>query len=338
MKERNSNNIFDNEMENEDIAPLNFFSDQLSSKVQKTQELARDIFNLVMKEAPVGAALIKEANGSGRYVLDISKKTYKEIEKGTIKLVEDGLGNITSQYRNSDGKFGDKIPLKKETLGNMDFMQLTNTMQLQDLQAQLEKIASQLNVIDISVKRVVEGQQSDRIAGFESGRSLYLESLAVRDESMQMQLKGQAIKSLSDASSQLRLTMQSDIDFLKSKGYQAAKGAQAAQIDERMNNIHRSFEGIHNAVIMKAGIYFNEEEYSAMKLVINDYSSFIEQVITENANLLSQWDKTDDGTDVGIWKTRATLKLDRVFQQTSLDNTKEFYISMLAEEDSNEND
>jgi len=47
-----------------------------------------------------------------------------------------------------------------------------------------------------------------------------------------------------------------------------------------------------------------------MSSVLNEYSHFIDGVIAKNAGLLSQCDTTDTGTENGIWKSRAKLKLD----------------------------
>ncbi|HNW05231.1 MAG TPA: hypothetical protein PKI76_07635, partial [Oscillospiraceae bacterium] len=67
---------------------------------------------------------------------------------------------------------------------------------------------------------------------------------------------------------------------------------------------------IHQATMLRAGIYCNEGELSAMSTVLNEYSYFIDSTIAKNAGILAQCDRTDTGTDKGVWKTRAKLKLD----------------------------
>lgn len=47
-----------------------------------------------------------------------------------------------------------------------------------------------------------------------------------------------------------------------------------------------------------------------MSTVLNEYSYFIDSTIAKNAGILAQCDRTDAGTDKGVWKTRAKLKLD----------------------------
>jgi len=62
--------------------------------------------------------------------------------------------------------------------------------------------------------------------------------------------------------------------------------------------------------MLRAGIYCNESELSAMATVLNEYSYFIDCTVAKNANLLAQCDITDTGTEKGVWKSRAKLKLD----------------------------
>ena len=56
--------------------------------------------------------------------------------------------------------------------------------------------------------------------------------------------------------------------------------------------------------------YLAEGELAAMSTVLNEYSYFIEVTVAKNAGLLAQRDKTDTGTEKGVWKSRAKLKLD----------------------------
>lgn len=104
--------------------------------------------------------------------------------------------------------------------------------------------------------------------------------------------------------------MQSDIKYLADGDYKIGKGKSVELIDKRIDSINQSFAFIHQATMLRAGIYCNEGELSAMSTVLNEYSYFIDSTIAKNAGILAQCDRTDTGTDKGVWKTRAKLKLD----------------------------
>ena len=104
--------------------------------------------------------------------------------------------------------------------------------------------------------------------------------------------------------------MQSDIKYLAEGDYKTGKGKSVELIDKRIDSINQSFAFIHQATMLRAGIYCNEGELSAMSTVLNEYSYFIDSTIAKNAGMLAQCDRTDTGTDKGVWKTRAKLKLE----------------------------
>lgn len=65
------------------------------------------------------------------------------------------------------------------------------------------------------------------------------------DEVLRKQLLFQALKTLSEASFQLTLTMQSDIKYLADKEYENERKQKVKLIDEHMVSINKSFEFVH---------------------------------------------------------------------------------------------
>ena len=73
-----------------------------------------------------------------------------------------------------------------------------------------------------------------------------------------------------------------------------------------------------------------------MANVLDEYSRFIENTVVNNANLLSQCDPSDNGTEQGLWQSRANLKLNASdFKKALLSNSQEYYLSV--EGNKNEN-
>ncbi|MPM37613.1 hypothetical protein SDC9_84231 [bioreactor metagenome] len=137
-----------------------------------------------------------------------------------------------------------------------------------------------------------------------------MEARNVNDTGMKKALIAQSLRALSEATFQLGLTMQSDIKYLADGEYKVGKGKSVDLIDSRMNSINQSFAFIHQATMLRAGIYCNEDEMAAMSTVFNEYSKFISGTVSKNATLLAQCDTSDSGTEKGIWKSRARLRLD----------------------------
>ena len=302
--------------------PIVLLSNGLKTRLAEAQAVAKDIYQAVIKQAPALAQIRQSTQKGFRLVVDAGDDMLKAIESGAVKLSVEKSG-MMAQVRDANGHYGEKLPIKKEYFRKgIDSTQMANALQMQALQDQLSQITDQIQIINHSVVRVLEGQQNDRIAQYYSGLALYGESRLVTDPNMQKALVAQSLKALTEATFELSLTMQSDIRHLTNRDGKHAKGKRIEYIDEHMQSVNQCFAFIHQAALLRAGIYCNEGELSAMTAVLDEYSRFIETTVGENAALLAQCDRHDDGTTEGIWNSRAQLKLDVSEFSKQLNNPK----------------
>lgn len=291
--------------------PIIFLSNGLKIRLAQAQTVAEEVYKAVVKEAPTLTQVQQSFKKGCRYVVDATESTLEAIESGKIKLSTEKSGEMFAQIRESNGNYGSKLPIKKESFRkNIDPVQMANALQMKALQDQVQTIADQINVINQSVRDVLQGQQNDRIGLYYSGLALYLEASSITNNEMKKALMAQALRALSEATFQLTLTMQSDIQYLVNKECKSSKGKSVDLIDNHVRNINQSFAFIHQATMLRAGIYCNQGELSAMSIVLDEYSHFIESTVANNAVLLAQCDTTDNGTEEGVWKLRTRLKLD----------------------------
>ena len=302
-------NYYDKQIEN----PARLLFDSLKDKMQLAEKTIERVYQKATEYSPV-IAQIKEATKKGyRFVVDMSDEVKADIDAGRIKLSVENNGKVYAQVRKANGQYGTKFPIKKEDFAKgIDPVQMANAIQMMALEDKLNSIEGQIMQIDRGVQDVLQGQQSDRIGLYYSGFALYLEAQSTRDKGLRNMLISQSLRSLSDASFQLGLKMQADIDYLSSGEYKKEKGKSVKLIDSHMESINQSFGFIHQAFLLRAGIYCKEGELASMNTVLNEYAKFINQTIENNAVLLSQCDKNDDGTDRGIWNSRKNLRIDSI--------------------------
>lgn len=290
--------------------PIKYLYNGLKSKLDDSQKAADRIYRAVLKAAPITSETQKAIKKEVRYVVDLSEETLNKIEAGEIKFEVTKAGKMTAQLKNGN-QFGEKMPIKREAFRNgINPTEAANALQMQALQIQLQEIADQISLIDQSVKEVLQGQQNDRIGLYYSGLRLFLESQNIGELSLKNAVLVQALKTLTDASYQLIETMKSDITYLINHEYEAGKGNRIALIDEKMMNINKCFEFIHQSALLRAAIYCQQNELIAMTTVLEDYSFFIETVIASNAEQLAILDPKNKGTNNSIWNTRAKLRID----------------------------
>ena len=225
-------------------------------------------------------------------------------------LVQIEKGKLLAQIKN-DGKYGPKLPIKKENFRQgIDPIQAANAIQMRALAEQIEQVKEQLIEIDCSVRESLQGQQNDRIGLYYSGLSLFLEARNVTDHEMKKMIITQALHALTESTYQLSLKMQSDIKYLENKDYESSRGKRKSLIDEKMSSINQSFAFIHQACMLRAGIYCDQNEFAAMASVIEQYSAFIENSVKGKSQLLIECDTRDDGSENSVWKRRAEFKID----------------------------
>jgi hypothetical protein len=312
--------------------PVALLSNGIQRELTQAQAAMQSIYRVVVKELPV-LTEVKQAMAKGcRYVVDASESTLNAIESGALKLTQEN-GRTYAQLR-VNGKYGSKLPIKKETFRKgIDPTQVANALQMQALQDQIQAVTDQLVLIDGSVREVLQGQQNDRIGLYYSGLTLFLESRNVSDAGLRNALQAQALRSLTESTFQLKLTMESDIRYIAQKEYEKAKGKRKELIISHMNSINQSFAFIHQATMLRAGIYCDIGEHASMAHVLEEYSYFIDTVVAKNAGLLSQYDMHDDGTETGLWAGRSQLKLDTADLVKALSNPKKtLYLGIATEE------
>ena len=315
-------------------SPLALLSAAIRESCDEADDAIFDIVKAIERQAPEAAQLRVAAGKGFRLVVDASEETLQAIDRGDIKLTTDKLGNTFAQMKRADGKYGKKLPIKREDFSRgIDPVQAANALQVKAMQEQLDQIAEQITVIDGRVEEVLCGQQNDRIGLFHSGMSLYLEARDVSDEGLRKLLISQSLRALSDSTAQLDLELREDIAYLSSGEYKKAKGKRAELIDEKMASINRCFPVLHQASVARAAIYCEQGETKAMASALESYSRLIGQTVGLHAGLLAEFDISDNGTDQGVWRSRAALQLDVSAIGKALSAPeKTFYLEAVSDE------
>lgn len=328
-----------NVWENPEISPFDvsypmvLLNNGIKREMDKAQKAAQNIYKMVVKNLPAASEVVQSLERGCRYVVDVSDETLQALESGALKLTQEH-GRMFAQLR-ENGRYSTKLPIKRETFGkSIDTTQMAQALQLQMLQNKLEDVEKQLVLIDGCVREVLQGQQNDRIGLYYSGLSLFLEARNVSDAALRSALQAQALRALTESAFQLKMAMEADIRYLAQKEYDKVKGKHKELLVAHMNSINQAFAYIHQAMLLRAGIYCDMGEHLAMAQVLEEYSRFIDTVVAKNAVLLAQHDMNDDGTENGLWANRIQWKLDVEELRKSLNNpNKVLYLGIVKEEE-----
>lgn len=286
---------------------LSLFDEQFSiSDLQEaieTEEASSDSIKTAVRKAVKKATGQASDDDNSRYVVDLDDGIKDAIDSGEIKLDTNASGEIFAQLRDDKGHYGKKLPIKEELIEqgvSVEAVELA--LQMDVIRDQLKEIISALSSIEGRVTEVLQGQHNDRLGLFYSGLSLYIEARSIRDKALRRQLIAQALKSLSDANSQMIQELRTSVEYLITEQYKKSKKI-TDKIDEQLSVIHQCYDIVYRASFLKAAIYHENGEIPAMLTAIDEYGRFVEKLIVPYAGKLSELDRHNQFIEKGTWGT-----------------------------------
>ena len=317
----------------DDSFPMKLLEQAFEMQIEQAEETTNNLVADILKNSQYDPSVLTEGKEKIRLVVDCSDEFMKDYQDGVIKLAKE-KGHLVAQIK-ENGSYRSKLPIKEEMyMDGPSSLEIMNACQLKNISDALQELSNQMLAIGENIKEVLRGQQNDRLGLYYSGVSLYLEATCVSNPEFKNSLLSQSLKALSDANYQLVLTMQSDINYLTRREYESDKRHKFNLMSQKINNINKAFSAIHQATLMKAAIYCQCGEISAMTSVFNEYALFIQNTIVPNSKILTQCDMNDTGKIDGTWSSRALLldKVTKIVDQLNISNG-EMYIGIGDKED-----
>ena len=307
---------------------ISTFSNALETRSNRSAEIIESTKSAVQKA-------FVEANTEEKYnyVVDMADDVKDAIEAGKIKLVTNADGEVFAQIRNSNGRFGDKLPIKKELVeAGISVEQLQLALQMDLIREQLTRMIESLKEIEGRVTEVVQGLHNDRIGLFYGGLSLFAEARYIQDESLRKMVTAQALHAISSANSQMIQEIRSSIEFLVSEKYKKYKN-KSEKIAEHLDTIHQCYDVVYRASFLKAAIYHENNEIGSMLTSIDEYGRFVEKMIVPYSGMLSELDKDSVFIEQSTWGRIAGTLTGCTELKQQITNRNVYYLSEEGFED-----
>lgn len=293
--------IPDNYYSTFDVRPI--FSQQQSEATRIIDKVCG-----VVSTGAYGDILIKSQEKDTRYVVNMSSELKLAIDKGLVKLDTSKTGEVFAQIRDASGHYGEKLSITKELIAvGLNPAEVAQACQLKAIEEKLGEMLDMLTEIGCDVAEVIQGQHNDRIGLYNSGLTLFLESRTINDNMFKSLVAAQALKTLSDGNEQLLQDMRTNIQYLLGGEYKKKKGRSSEDIQEKMLNINRCFDVVHRCFLLKAALFYERKEISAMLSVFDEYRKFLQNEIIPYAPQLIEFDSSDILLENGRWESRVAL-------------------------------
>ena len=297
-----------------------FAFEALKYSVEKKTKESNEIIKKIK------ANLIADNNDEVKYVVNISDEQKEAIKNGTLKL-DSKDGELFAQLK-ENGRYGKKLSIKEE-VQKQGFTQAEAmfAVELAAIKEQLENIVEALGEIQGYVIDTIEGLHNDRVALLYSGIHTYIEASQMVNSPLKDLLITQSIKSLNDSQAQLMQEFKYNLNYLVSKEYKKEKGKRKQTIDAKMDDIHRCFDVISKATLLKAMIYMNINQIPSMLVTFEEYGKFINKLIKPYAKFLVECDHRETKLINTIWEQRASSFENCLNTKNILENNHTYYIT-----------
>lgn len=274
----------------------------------------------------IKANLIADNNDEVKYVVNISDEQKEAIKNGTLKL-DSKDGELFAQLK-ENGRYGKKLSIKEEVQKQgLTQAEAMFAVELASIKEQLENIVEALGEIQGYVIDTIEGLHNDRVALLYSGIHTYIEASQMVNSPLKDLLIAQSIKSLNDSQAQLMQEFKYTLNYLVSKEYKKEKGKRKQTIDAKMDDIHRCFDVISKATLLKAMIYMNINQIPSMLVTFEEYGKFINKLIKPYAKFLVECDHRETKLINTIWEQRASSFENCLNTKNILENNHTYYIT-----------
>lgn len=225
-------------------------------------------------------------------ILTDDQKT--KLASGALKLMTKKDGSLMANLVNPDtNKIVSTISLQNVNLSPALSQAMTNYAS----QMQMAQIAEQIQVVQLAIEEVRQGQEYDRLAMAYSCQQKLLQAMEIRNP----ELKAMALlKIASDAEDSRNLLMQSqnaNLAFIKNQpeSYfrKILSGATPEKINQRMNEIRESLSAVNMVSLVEAMAYQEMGENAAAIQSLQYYADYIEKSYLSTKGFVERLDSMD---------------------------------------------
>lgn len=289
--------------------------DQFSSVPDIAKPLlraAKDIFlNIenMLYSAPAFISSIKSLVPQETLQLVLSDEQKAKIASGALKLMTKKDGSLMATLVNpKTNKIVSNIPLKSIKVSPEISQAMTNYAS----QMQMAQIAEQIQLVQLAIEEVRQGQEFDRLALAYSCRQKLLQAMSIKNLALRTTVLLQVASDAEDSRNKLMLSQSANIEFIKKQPEsfleKQIRGASQKKIDIRMAEIRESLCAVNMASLAEVMAYQELGEPEAARQSLLHYANYIEKAYLESKGLVQRLDMLDPSPENYWSKTLPELK------------------------------
>ena len=258
---------------------------------------AKEVFSKIeqmLYSAPAFINLVKASIPEQTFQAILTDDQKAKIASGALRLMTKKDGSLMANLVNPEtNKIVSTISLQSVNLSPA----ISQAMTSYASQMQMAQIAEQIQVVQLAIEEVRQGQEYDRLAMAYSCQQKLLQAMEIKNP----ELKAMALLQIaSDAEDSRNLLMQSqnvNLVFIKEQPVsffgKLLSGATPDKISQRMNEIRESLSAVNMVSLAEAMAYQEMGENAAARQSLQYYASYIEKAYLSTKGLVERLDLID---------------------------------------------
>ena len=253
----------------------------------------RKIENMLYS-APSFINTVKASIPDATFQAILTDEQKSQIAQGVLKLMTKKDGSLMANLVNPNtNRIVSTVSLKSVKVTP----EISQTMTSYATQLQMAQIAEQIQLIQVAVEEVRQGQEYDRLSTAYSCQQKLLQAMTIKNP----ELKAMALlRVTSDAEDSRNLLMQSqnaNLTFIKNQPEsfwgKLVSGATPEKVNSRINEIRESLCAVNMVSLSEAIAYHEMGETEAARLSLQYYAGYIQKAYLETKGLVERLDLID---------------------------------------------
>ena len=267
---------------------------EVAKPLLKSAKITLSKIEKMLYSAPAFINAVKASIPDEIFQAILTDEQKSQIAQGVLKLMTKKDGSLMANLVNPNtNRIVSTVSLKSVKVTP----EISQAMTSYATQMQMAQIAEQIQLIQVAVEEVRQGQEYDRLATAYSCQQKLLQAMTIKNP----ELKAMALlRVASDAEDSRNLLMQSqnaNLTFIKNQPEsfwgKLVSGATPEKVNSRINEIRESLCAVNMVSLSEAIAYHEMGETEVARLSLQYYAGYIQKAYLETKGLVERLDLID---------------------------------------------
>lgn len=248
----------------------------------------------MLYSAPAFINAVKASIPEETFQAILTYEQKSKIANGALKLMTKKDGSLMANLVNPETKkIVSTVSLKSVKVTPEISQAMTNYA----TQMQMAQIAEQIQLVQIAVEEVRQGQEFDRLATAYSCQQKLLQAITIKNPELKLMALLRIASDAEDSRNLLMYSQIANVSFIKNQPEsfwgKIISGATPDKVNSRMNEIRESLCAVNMVSFAEAMAYLEMGEREAARQSLQYYAGYIQKTYLETQGLVERLDLID---------------------------------------------